>query len=193
MGNILQSLVSVGENAKINFYLKLFFCRHSSEIHFVHINQKYKTPAEAMKHPDGLAVLAFFINVIDGNGHPDVFEVSHECHLESLYLLAHFLLQLLFAFHQKLSSVVKTGLVKAPLQTRIPLVENLSDFFPAEAKGEAYFTYSGSLTTPNCNEAVTWILFQRPLGLELNEVLLLEYQKDQKDFFGRIIYEFHSS
>ena len=72
---------SVNESAESIFYqLNDFkFCRHCAEIHFVHINRKYKTPGEAMKHPDGLAVLAFFINVLDGNGQSDAFKVSHKC------------------------------------------------------------------------------------------------------------------
>merc|ERR1739838_1113213 len=35
--------------------------RYWGEMHIVHYNRKYGTPAQAMKKPNGLAVLGFFI------------------------------------------------------------------------------------------------------------------------------------
>jgi carbonic anhydrase len=37
---------------------------YAGEIHLVHMNTKYTTMEDAMKHGDGLAVLAVFLNVI---------------------------------------------------------------------------------------------------------------------------------
>jgi len=37
-----------------------------------------------------------------------------------------------------------------------------------------YFTYHGSLTTPGCEEAVTWAVFARPLNVESEQVWLFQ-------------------
>ena len=34
-----------------------------------------------------------------------------------------------------------------------------------------YFHYEGSLTTPLCNEAVHWIVYQKPIEVSANQVL----------------------
>ena len=33
-----------------------------------------------------------------------------------------------------------------------------------------YWTYPGSLTTPPCNESVTWILFKEPIEISAEQV-----------------------
>jgi len=38
-----------------------------------------------------------------------------------------------------------------------------------------YFTYSGSLTTPNCDEVVTWLVADKPV-IGISENQLLEFQ-----------------
>lgn len=34
---------------------------------------------------------------------------------------------------------------------------------------DKYYTYSGSLTTPTCNEAVTWIVFDEKIPIDGND------------------------
>ena len=36
---------------------------------------------------------------------------------------------------------------------------------PAFSKGKVYATYPGGLTTPPCNEVVTWLNFKQPLTI----------------------------
>ncbi len=51
---------------------------------------------------------------------------------------------------------------------------NANDTFPAD---KAYYTYTGSLTTPNCAEAVRWIVMKKPVTAS----------KAQIDKFGGIV------
>ena len=94
---------------------------------------------------------------------------------------------------QNLSEAVASDLIAAPLETKVPLSENLANFIPAAAAAsnnedqeeDSYFTYQGSLTTPGCQESVTWILFRRPLTLALEEVIFYfrrRYDEKSRDF-----------
>uniref|UniRef100_A0A452H2Z8 Carbonic anhydrase 4 n=1 Tax=Gopherus agassizii TaxID=38772 RepID=A0A452H2Z8_9SAUR len=47
-----------------------------------------------------------------------------------------------------------------PLESLIPAKENLTH----------YYRYSGSLTTPNCHQAVVWTIFQEPIILSDSQV-----------------------
>lgn len=42
---------------------------------------------------------------------------------------------------------------------------------------ETYYTYKGSLTTPPCNEAVTWIIFSTPVQISFKQVFKKEIKK----------------
>lgn len=42
------------------------------------------------------------------------------------------------------------------------------DLFPTNMA--AYYTYEGSLTTPGCNEVVTWIVFTEPVSFSPEQV-----------------------
>lgn len=47
----------------------------------------------------------------------------------------------------------------------------LASLLPDENQMERFYTYKGSLTTPPCSEAVTWILFPDPLPVSLAQVI----------------------
>ncbi|KAM4842937.1 carbonic anhydrase 4 [Thomomys bottae] len=61
---------------------------------------------------------------------------------------------------------------------------SLLDLLPKEEKLKHYFRYLGSLTTPNCDEAVIWTVFKEPIQLHKDQILAfsqkLFYDKDQK-------------
>lgn len=44
---------------------------------------------------------------------------------------------------------------------------NMNDLFP---QNKAYFTYTGSLTTPPCTEGVTWFILQNPISVSLEMI-----------------------
>jgi carbonic anhydrase len=56
---------------------------------------------------------------------------------------------------------------------------NLKKFLP---KGSAYYSYTGSLTTPPCSEGVNWILFQKPIILSASEVAKMKQDMPSDNF-----------
>jgi carbonic anhydrase len=98
------------------------------ETHLVHWNTKYGNITNALKFPDGLAVLAILSEIS-----PDDAPA--------------------FKFLNHLTKVrkVDTGTVSQSLPSLVELLP---------AKVQEYYTLPGSLTTPLCNEVVTWIIFR---------------------------------
>lgn len=47
---------------------------------------------------------------------------------------------------------------------------SLDMFIPSEINRTKYFRYKGSLTTPDCAEAVVWTLFESTIPLSRNQV-----------------------
>uniref|UniRef100_A0A1I8MUV2 Carbonic anhydrase n=1 Tax=Musca domestica TaxID=7370 RepID=A0A1I8MUV2_MUSDO len=108
--------------------------RHfSAEIHAVHYNTKYPNATEAFGFPDGIAVVT--------------------------------------TFYRTNSSKLFLGLQNISIATP-PLSKsyfNLNNFKLADLFGglgylkRGFYTYVGSLTTPPCAEAVTWIIYTTPI------------------------------
>ncbi len=48
---------------------------------------------------------------------------------------------------------------------------NLTTLLP---RNRAYFTYSGSLTTPPCTENVNWVIFKQPMRASVEELTELK-------------------
>lgn len=48
-------------------------------------------------------------------------------------------------------------------------------FIPPQKNMTKYFRYDGSLTTPNCAEAVVWSLFESTIPLSRKQVILSQY------------------
>lgn len=64
-----------------------------------------------------------------------------------------------------LSKVIEPGQIAV-----FPKVPALYDLLPNDLT--QYFTYHGSLTTPPCAEAVTWIDFKEPIKIKSSQVSL---------------------
>merc|ERR1712002_200840 len=104
--------------------------RFDLEVHFVHYNTKYASLGAALDHADGLAVVGVFFKATDN-------DAQRSMALDKV--TAHF------------NDVEDAGSEKTVDATSdFPL---MGDFL---SKTEKYIRYTGSLTTPPCNEVVAW-------------------------------------
>ncbi|XP_072949836.1 uncharacterized protein [Epargyreus clarus] len=110
--------------------------KYPMEIHMVHIKTGL-TVDEALKRPDGLAVIGVMCQV---------FSEDEESEF-ALGELAPVIPQLVER---------ENGFVDAS-------IIDISRLFSPEP--QSYFTYHGSLTTPFCQEVVTWIVMDKPLTI----------------------------
>ncbi|XP_069054828.1 carbonic anhydrase 4-like isoform X1 [Lepisosteus oculatus] len=108
--------------------------RFPMELHIVHVKKGKSLPA-ALADPEGIAVLGFFIEATEAGGTPEGWKT-----LTSL-----------------LKEVAGTGSTKT-LALSLSLDELLRGVDHSK-----FFRYRGSLTTPDCNEAVVWTVFQEPV------------------------------
>ncbi|XP_014875677.1 carbonic anhydrase-like isoform X1 [Poecilia latipinna] len=120
--------------------------RYPMEMHIV-TAKKGILPNETLNHNDGLAVLGFFIDATeDGN-------ISAPWKTFTSYL----------------EDIPEEGLsVKVDNITIDDLIGNVDR--------TKFYRYMGSLTTPYCNQAVVWTIFQEPI--KVHKDLLLRFSTD---------------
>ena len=113
------------------------------EMHMVHINTKYtNNVTAAYENPDGFAVIGIFGMVDDYNITNDVFDPVVEAANELI----------------------------ADPEAKVEKTLILQDFLD-QVEGSNYFSYQGSLTTPGCNEAVSWIIMDQPVLIAESQVI----------------------
>ncbi|XP_055054183.2 carbonic anhydrase 4-like [Misgurnus anguillicaudatus] len=114
--------------------------QYPMELHIVHIKQRYNIIADALNDPSGIAALRFF------------FEESNSTNTNYDQLI------------QALRSIQYTK--------NITTIRNISisQFILSEDKMTKYYRYNGSLTTPNCSEAVVWTVFKNPIPLSREQL-----------------------
>lgn len=120
---------NIGSEHQINGYV------FPMEMHLVHMNKKYSTGEEALKHPDGIAVVAVFFEV-SRNDNPALSSI-----VQAL---------------RKMRSESST-------RANLAYIPPLRQLMPQNA--QQYYRYQGSLTTPPCSEAVTWTVLRSPSGI----------------------------
>ncbi|KAG8455893.1 hypothetical protein GDO86_001911 [Hymenochirus boettgeri] len=118
--------------------------QYPMELHIVHMNAKYKNIAEAKKDTQGLAVLGFFFTVSDTDNHNYDMLVAA---MKNLSLEGEYV---------ELPSTF-------PMETLLPPHNKLS----------RYYRYQGSLTTPDCSEAVVWTVFEDPISISQRQLKIL--------------------
>ncbi|XP_055641079.1 carbonic anhydrase 7 [Toxorhynchites rutilus septentrionalis] len=114
--------------------------RYPLEMHIIHRNKKYKSVPEALGYADGLTVLGFFYQVSEH----DSAEIGSL--LRSFPLIEEYDHQAHLNFTFTLNSLI------------------------GEIDLTRFYTYKGSLTTPPCSEAVTWVLFSDPLNISITQI-----------------------
>lgn len=122
------------------------------ELHFVHFNTRYGSPAESMKYEDGLAVVAVY------------FEVSPTAN-DDLSVVVDSLKEVRFSDEKGFNM-------------QRPVV--LNRFLPRITR--SYYRYQGSLTTPPCSQAVTFLVMTTTVPIseeQLQQFRLLRMGKDE--------------
>ncbi|KAK9521077.1 hypothetical protein VZT92_020916 [Zoarces viviparus] len=110
------------------------------EMHIVHVKEEYDSTSQALSDHTGVAVLGFF------------FEKSKSANKKFDPLL-----NALKYITQPTNSTTLKGM-------------SLEMFIPPEKNRIKYFRYDGSLTTPNCAEAVIWSLFENTVPLSRKQL-----------------------
>ncbi|XP_017786525.1 PREDICTED: carbonic anhydrase 7 [Nicrophorus vespilloides] len=115
--------------------------RFPMEMHIIHRNRKYATMEEALGYRDGLTVLGFFFQLREKE-------------------------------NKQLAQLVKFLPSVLDFNKRVQINETftLASILPPFETMERFYTYRGSLTTPPCSEAVTWILFPDPLPVSVSQM-----------------------
>lgn len=107
--------------------------KYPLEIHMVHVKTGL-TIEEALRRPDGLAVIGILSTL-----HSDI---------GSQYAL------------EEIMPVVPALIDSDHKETGDTTID-MTRFFSPDP--QSYYTYHGSLTTPNCQEVVTWIVMDKPI------------------------------
>ncbi|XP_053176182.1 carbonic anhydrase 4b [Scomber japonicus] len=110
------------------------------EMHIVHIKEEYDSLSQAVRDPSGVAVLGF------------LFEESSSA-------------------NKKFDPLIN-ALKSITQPTNFTTLEGvfLDMFIPAQKNLSKYFRYDGSLTTPDCSEAVVWTLFTSTVQLSREQL-----------------------
>jgi carbonic anhydrase len=124
------------------------------ELHLVYANTRYKDVPEASTHPDGLLTVAILFEVA----------ASENRSLRPIV--------------KGVSKLATTGAASVEVMPRV----RLSAFLPTNTS--KYFTYSGSLSTPPCSEAVTMVVLAEKVTATKNQ---LEVFKSLRNEEGQLI------
>lgn len=103
--------------------------RYPMEMHIIHRNRRYASMSEALRHADGLCVLGFMFQMSEHNS-------------------------------AELRNIMRNMDAVRRFDRRVHLADTFAlHTLLGNLDTDAFYTYRGSLTTPPCSEAVTWVLF----------------------------------
>lgn len=114
--------------------------RATMELHIVTINMKYKTVEKAVKQSNGLAVFGVMVQVAENERGP----------------------------FEDLTRYVRMVQDKVSAKEVVDIGMHFTELIPNNLT--KFYRYKGSLTTPNCNEAVTWTIFNEPLYISSGQM-----------------------
>ncbi|XP_063596242.1 carbonic anhydrase 2-like [Penaeus indicus] len=131
---------------------------YAAELHLVHFKTEYGSLGNAVQYDDGLAVLGIMLlgGLIDN---PNLKPI-----IDGLATIPNSVLFDDRSHHTKATQVTRNTWQQCSLsKTCLP------------ANTNTFYRYSGSLTTPTCNEIVTWTVFQDVITISENQ--LEEFRK----------------
>jgi len=132
------------------------------ELHMVHKNIHDASVKDAVSHENGLCVLGFVFDIVEDDNH-----------LPALDSLARVVEHL-----GKPGAVVDQAKLKE-LALGDNFDVNIANFIPRLLS--EYFTYKGSLTTGNYEEAVTWIVFKTPLAIKKEHLKTIQTLRNNEE------------
>ncbi|XP_036427545.1 carbonic anhydrase 4-like [Colossoma macropomum] len=109
--------------------------QYAMELHIVNVKAEYSSTADALADPTGLAALGFLIEATNDTGKPKSWKT----------------------LTSYLANIPNAG-------DTVALTQSISmDSLLEGVNRSRYYRYLGSLTVPNCNEAVVWTVFKDPV------------------------------
>ncbi|XP_030375943.1 carbonic anhydrase 2-like [Scaptodrosophila lebanonensis] len=142
-----------GSNSSKGSEHSINFMRYDVEMHIVHKNRRYESMAEASQNADGLAVLAVMFGA-----QPQPF--SQYYGLNKIF--------------NQLPRIVEYN-----TNTTIPGQLNMAQLLGNIIVG-VFYSYNGSLTTPDCAEAVTWTVFPDVINIPERHIMKFWQLKDSR-------------
>jgi len=137
---------------------------YPAEVHLVHFNKKYNDISTAVTMSDGLAVLGFFYEVSSlGNGNLTPFIdqvaglVNKRRSLDEGRAFSGNFTQEARSFKKNIKEDILS--VESRASAAVSGMIRLDSLFPVGGLPGNYYYYSGSLTTPTCDESVLWTVF----------------------------------
>ncbi|XP_037825566.1 carbonic anhydrase 2 [Lucilia sericata] len=125
--------------------------RYTMEMHIVHRNKKYASLTEALDYADGAAVLGFFFNLDEDEGQ-GLLTICRHLHL----------------------------IPEANNEVALNVTFSLSSLIHG-VDIDKFYTYKGSLTTPPCSEAVTWVLYPDPIPISPKQISRFRQLSDNQE------------
>ncbi|KAG7516104.1 carbonic anhydrase 4-like [Solea senegalensis] len=115
--------------------------QYPMEVHIVHMKSHYTDLKRALADEEGVAVLGFF------------YEASNSGNRK----------------YDPLINALRS--IKTPnANTTLVSGISLAQLIPSEQNMTNYYRYKGSLTTPDCSQAVIWTLFENPIPLSTDQL-----------------------
>lgn len=136
-------------------------------MHIVHKNSKYGTVEEAREFEDGLSVIGAFFKVEKVNGllSSIVFVlINFGSHFHYLKTITNIFYPGLNTIFNTVPFVIRFNSTASTLQ-----LITLGSLLP-NINREKFYTYQGSLTTPPCSEAVTWVVYPEVIPISVFHV-----------------------
>lgn len=127
-----------------NFFFLFFAHRYALELHIVHHEKRFDTITKAAQEKNGIAVLGVLFHV-SMKPNPMIEKILYNA-----------------------------GTVFEAVGRNQTYKDNLYLLELLPKNKNSYFRYEGSLTTPNCGEAVVWTVFEESIPISLDQVIFLK-------------------